>query len=283
MGSLVDLHLHTTASDGRLSPTELVRLVAEQGLQQVSISDHDTTEALEEAFQAALEFPELRIIPGIELSTDIPGDEIHILGYFIQYQDKEFQQILEGFRRGRVDRAREMVEKLATLGVQLEWERVQEIAGDGSVGRPHIALAMVEKGYCKEPKDAFPEYLGRNGLAYAERSKMSPEEAVEMLLKVGGVPVLAHPAYMSDLESKLPELKAAGMIGMEVYYSKFDPDTIKHLQDLASQYDLIPSGGSDYHALGNSDEPLPGSMGPPVSSVQRLEEAARRVSETYRP
>ena len=283
MGSLVDLHLHTTASDGRLSPTELVRLVADQGLQQVSISDHDTTEALEEAFQAAQEFPELRIIPGIELSTDIPGDEIHILGYFIQYEDKEFQQVLEEFRRGRIDRAREMVEKLATLGVELEWERVQEIAGDGSVGRPHIALAMVEKGYCKEPKDAFPEYLGRNGLAYVERTKMTPEEAVHMLLKVGGVPVLAHPAYMSDLESKLPELKAAGMIGMEVYYSKFDPDTIKHLQDLASQYDLIPSGGSDYHALGNSDEPLPGSMGPPLSTVQRLEEAARHVSETYRP
>ena len=282
MGALVDLHLHTTASDGRLSPTELVHLVADKGLQQVSISDHDSTEGLEEAFRAAQQFTDLRIIPGIELSTDIPGDEIHMLGYFIQYDDIEFQQTLEQFRRGRVDRAREMVERLAALGVQLEWDRVQEIAGDGSVGRPHIALAMVEKGYCKEPKDAFPEYLGRNGLAYVERTKMTPEDAMQLLLKVGGVPVLAHPAYLSDLDATLPQLKAAGLMGMEVYYSRFEPDTIKHLQDLANQYDLIPSGGSDYHGLGNADEPLPGSMGPPVSVVERLEQAARQVSQTYR-
>jgi predicted metal-dependent phosphoesterase TrpH len=282
MGALVDLHLHTTASDGRLSPTELVQLVADKGLQQVSISDHDSTEGLEEAFRAAQQFTDLRIIPGIELSTDIPGDEIHMLGYFIQYDDIEFQQTLEQFRRGRVDRAREMVERLAALGVQLEWDRVQEIAGDGSVGRPHIALAMVEKGYCKEPKDAFPEYLGRNGLAYVERTKMTPEDAMQLLLKVGGVPVLAHPAYLSDLDATLPQLKAAGLMGMEVYYSRFEPDTIKHLQDLANQYDLIPSGGSDYHGLGNADEPLPGSMGPPVSVVERLEQAARQVSQTYR-
>lgn len=282
MGALIDLHLHTTASDGRLSPTELIQLVADQGLRQVSISDHDSTEGLEEAFLAAQQFTDLRVIPGIELSTDVPGDEIHMLGYFIQYEDEEFQQVLSRFRRGRVDRAREMVEKLAALGLPLEWERVQAIAGDGSVGRPHIALAMVEAGYCKEPKDAFPEYLGRNGLAYVERVKLTPEEAVKILLKVGGVPVLAHPAYLSDLESRLPELKTAGLVGMEVYYSKFDPDTIKHLQDLANQYDLIPSGGSDYHGLGNAGEPLPGSMGPPPSTVERLEEAAQRVAHTNR-
>jgi predicted metal-dependent phosphoesterase TrpH len=282
MAALVDLHLHTTASDGRLTPTELVRLVANKGLQQVSISDHDTTEGLEEAFRAAQQFTDLRIISGIELGTDIPGEEIHMLGYFIQYKDEEFQQTLQQFRRGRVDRAREMVERLAALGVQLEWDRVQEIAGDGSVGRPHIALAMVEKGYCKEPKDAFPEYLGRNGLAYVERTKMTPEQAVQLLLKVGGVPVLAHPAYLTDLEKRLPELKAAGLMGIEVYYSRFDPDTIKHLQDLANQYDLIACGGSDYHGLGNADEPLPGSMGPPVETVDRLEGAAQHLVSTYR-
>jgi predicted metal-dependent phosphoesterase TrpH len=141
---------------------------------------------------------------------------------------------------------------------------------------------MVEKGYCKEPKDAFPEYLGRNGLAYVERTKMTPEQAVQLLLKVGGVPVLAHPAYLTDLEKRLPELKAAGLMGIEVYYSRFDPDTIKHLQDLANQYDLIACGGSDYHGLGNADEPLPGSMGPPVETVDRLEGAAQHLVSTYR-
>ena len=277
MGAIVDLHLHTTASDGRLSPRELVRLIAGRGLKQVSISDHDTTEGLAEAFQEAQKHPGLRIIPGIELSTDIPGDEIHMLGYFIQYHDEPFQETLRGFRLGRVDRAQQMVEKLVAMGIELEWERVQEIAGDGAVGRPHIALALVEKGYCKEPKDAFPEYLGRNGVAYVERSKLTPAEAIKMLTKVGGVPVLAHPAYLSDLEAKMPELKAAGLLGMEVYYAKFAPDKIEYLKDLAAQYDLIPCGGSDFHGLGNTDEALPGSMGPPLSTVERLEEAAQEV------
>ena len=277
MAAIVDLHLHTTASDGRMSPRELVRWVADLGLKQISISDHDTTEGLAEAYQEAEEHTGLRIIPGIELSTDIPGDEIHMLGYFIQYDDEPFQEILRRFRRGRVDRARQMVEKLVALGIELEWERVQEIAGDGAVGRPHIALALVEKGYCKEPKDAFPEYLGRNGLAYVERSKLTPAEAIQMLVKVGGVPVLAHPAYLSDLEAKMPELKAAGLLGMEVYYAKFAPDKVEYLKHLAAEYDLIPCGGSDFHGLGNTDEALPGSMGPPLSTVERLEEAAQKV------
>ena len=146
MSAQVDLHLHTTASDGRLSPTELVRLVAGQGLKQVSISDHDTTEGLAEAYRAAQEFPDLRIIPGIELSTDVPGDEVHMLGYFIQYENEEFQRVLRGFRSGRLERGEAMVDKLEELGLHITWERVKEIAGDGSVGRPHIALALVEQG-----------------------------------------------------------------------------------------------------------------------------------------
>ena len=282
MGAIVDLHLHTTASDGRLSPRELVRMVADRGLKQISISDHDTTEGLAEAFQEAEAHTGLRIIPGIELSTDIPGDEIHMLGYFIQYHEEPFQEILRRFRRGRIDRARQMVEKLVALGIELEWERVQEIAGDGAVGRPHIALALVEKGYCKEPKDAFPEYLGRNGAAYVERSKLTPAEAIQMLLKVGGVPVLAHPAYLSDLEARMPELKAAGLLGMEVHYAKFPPDKIEYLKHLATEYDLIPCGGSDFHGLGNTDEALPGSMGPPLSTVELLEEAAQTVALSNR-
>ena len=217
MSALVDLHLHTTASDGRLSPTELIHLLASQGLKQVAISDHDTTEGLAEAFAAAEEFPDMRIIPAIELSTDIPGDEVHMLGYFLRHEDEELQKILREFRMGRLERGRMMVEKLATLGINIEWERVQEIAGEGSVGRPHIALAMVEKGYCKEPKDAFPEYLGRNGSAYVERSKMTPPEAVDMLIRFGAVPVLAHPAYLNDMETTIAELAEAGIVGLEVH------------------------------------------------------------------
>lgn len=278
MSALVDLHLHTTASDGRLSPTELVHLLATQGLKQVAISDHDTTEGLAEAFAAAEEFPDMRIIPAIELSTDIPGDEVHMLGYFLRHEDEELQKILREFRMGRLERGRMMVEKLATLGINIEWERVQEIAGEGSVGRPHIALAMVEKGYCKEPKDAFPEYLGRNGSAYVERSKMTPPEAVEMLIRFGAVPVLAHPAYLNDMETTIAELAEAGIVGLEVHYAQFSPETVQQLAGLADRYGLIPCGGSDYHGLGNEGEPLPGTLGPAPETVGLLEEAASKIA-----
>ena len=278
MSALVDLHLHTTASDGRLSPTELIHLLASQGLKQVAISDHDTTEGLAEAFAAAEEFPDMRIIPAIELSTDIPGDEVHMLGYFLRHEDEELQKILREFRMGRLERGRMMVEKLATLGINIEWERVQEIAGEGSVGRPHIALAMVEEGYCKEPKDAFPEYLGRNGSAYVERSKMTPPEAVEMLIRFGAVPVLAHPAYLNDMETTIAELAEAGIVGLEVHYAQFSPETVQQLAGLADRYGLIPCGGSDYHGLGNEGEPLPGTLGPPPETVGLLEEAASKIA-----
>ena len=272
----VDLHLHTLASDGRLTPTELVRLVAGQGLKYVAITDHDTTEGLAEAYEAAREFPDLTIIPGIELSADIPGDEVHVLGYFLDYGEPEFQEQLRQFRVGRVDRAKLMVEKLAGLGIHLEWERVQAIAGDGAVGRPHIALAMVEAGYCKQPKEAFPEYLGRNGLAYVERPKLTPGGAVEIIHRVGGLAVLAHPAYMNDMESGIANLAGVGLDGMEVHYAQYTPDTIRQLDRLAREYQLIPCGGSDYHGLGNTGELLPGSNGPPVKSVDLLTEAAER-------
>jgi predicted metal-dependent phosphoesterase TrpH len=278
MGALVDLHLHTTESDGRLTPSELVAFVASKGLKVISVSDHDTTDGLAEAYQAAKQYPDLRLIPGIELSTDIPGDEIHMLGYFIQYEDEGFQSILQRFREGRLERGRLMVEKLAQHGVHVEWERVQEIAGEGSVGRPHIALAMVEKGYFKEPKDAFAEYLGRNGLAYVERQKMTPEEGVQMLAQVGGVAVLAHPAQLVDLDSKVAQLKAVGLMGMEVHYAMYLPETVQRLADVARRHGLIPCGGSDYHGLGNTGEPLPGLMGPPMETVEQLEEAARKLS-----
>ena len=278
MDGLVDLHLHTLASDGRLSPTELVNLVAGKGVKVAAISDHDTTEGIKEAVQAAAAHPGLEIIPAIELSTDIPGDEIHMLGYFLKYEDEEFQGILRRFREGRVERGRLMVEKLASLGKPVDWERVQEIAGDGSVGRPHIALAMVEAGYFKEPKEAFYDYLGRNGLAYAEREKMTPEEGVEMLAKVGGTAVLAHPANLEDLDTKVAQLKEAGLVGMEVHYAMYPEETIERLAAVAKRHDLIPCGGSDYHGLGNTGEMEPGLLGPPMESVERLAELSRSLA-----
>lgn len=273
---IADLHLHTTASDGRLTPTELMELVVRRGLRAVAVTDHDSTEGLGEALEAASAYPDLRVVPGIELSTDVPGNEIHVLAYYIQYTDPGVQERLARFREGRLDRARKMVEKLGALGVEIEWDRVQAIAGEGAVGRPHLALAMLEKGYIKEPREAFDAYIGRNGPAYVEREKLTPVQAVELIRDWGGAAVIAHPGWMSDLDPTLEELKRAGLVGMEVYYAQYSPEQIGELAAVAANHGLLACGGSDYHGLGNTGEPLPGNMGPPLDTVDRLRELATR-------
>ena len=280
--AMADLHLHTTASDGRLTPTQLIELVATKGLGAVAITDHDSTEGLAEAFQAARAFPQLTVIPGLELSTDLPGNEIHVLAYYIEYDEPRVQETLKKFRLGRLDRGRMIVEKLRDLGVEIEWQRVQEIAGEGAVGRPHIALAMVEKGYIRQPQDAFSGYIERNGPAYAEREKLTPREAMALIKSWGGVAVLAHPLDLSDLEDTLVELKDSGLAGMEVFYAQYSVEQIQDLADVADRHALLPCGGSDYHALGNSGEPLPGSMGPPLDIVERLEDLSTKRARTRR-
>ena len=287
MPATVDLHLHTTASDGRLTPTELVEMAASKGLRTISVSDHDTTAGLAEAQRAVDRIPGMRLIPGIELSCDVPGGEVHMLGYFMDVGDVGFQDTLAVFREGRLARGEGMVEKLADFGLHIEWQRVLEIAGDASVGRPHIAQALVEAGYFSEPAEAFREYLGRNGKAYVERTKLTPPDAVKLLNDIGGVAVFAHPWFErrggepepeQSLIETVEELKAAGLHGMEVHYAMYDAATVDWLADLARAYDLIPCGGSDYHHSGNSREPLPGVNGPPMESVERLEAAARQLA-----
>ena len=285
----VDLHLHTTFSDGRLTPNELVRLCAERGLKVISISDHDSTEGLPEAFEVARSFPQLTIIPGIELSTDIPGSEIHVLGYFVDYQNPGFQGILRRFREGRHNRAAGMVERLNELGLEISWDRVKELSGGGAIGRPHIAQAMVEQGYVEYPRDAFDKYIGRNGLAYVERVKLTPTEAVQILLDNGALPVMAHPTYsvtksdrdeVASLRETLLELKAAGLVGMEVYYSDYTPEQVDYLARLADELGLVPCGGSDYHASGNLGEPEPGTVGPPMDTVEALKAVKSQSAAT---
>ena len=276
----VDLHLHTTFSDGTLTPTEMVELCVQRGLKVICISDHDTTEGLAETFEAASKYPELTVIPGVELSTDVPGGEIHVLGYFLDVKDVGLQEILFRFRQGREGRAEKMVEKLNELGLNISWDRVKEIAGEGAIGRPHIAQALVEADYVQYPKDAFDRYISRNGPAYVERMKLTPEEAIKLILDHGALPVMAHPTYsaaksdrdgVSSLRDVLTDLKLAGLVGMEVHYGDYTPEQIEELAGLAKEFDLIPCGGSDYHASGNPGEPEPGSVGPPISTVEALQ------------
>ena len=285
----VDLHLHTTFSDGRLTPTQLVRMCAERGLKVVSVSDHDSTQGIPEALQAARPFPQLTVIPGIELSTDVPGSEIHVLGYFVDYQNADFQRTLQRFREERVERGHRMVEKLNELGLAISWERVKELSGGGAIGRPHIAQAMVEAGYVQYPRDAFEHYLGRNGVAYVERLKLTPAEAVKILVDNGALPVMAHPTYsvsksdrdeVASLRKTLQGLKRAGLVGVEVYYGDYTPEQVKRLAGVADELGLVPCGGSDYHASGNPDEPEPGTVGPPMETVEALKSLLHQAATT---
>ena len=277
-----DLHLHTTFSDGRLTPTQLVELCADRGIRYAAVTDHDSTEGIGEALEAARRFRDLEIIVGVELSTDVQDSEIHLLGYFIDHEDDELQGTLSTFRDGREGRARKMVERLDEMGLPVPWERVEELSGGGAIGRPHIAQAMVEAGYIEYPKDAFDKYLGRNGPAYVERARLTPAEAVRMVVSNGAVPVMAHPTFsvprmddegVAELRRILVELRGEGLAGMEVYYGVYEPDVVALLKSMADELGLIPCGGSDYHASGNPGEARPGDVGPPVSSVEALRAA----------
>ena len=268
--SKVDLHIHSTASDGRFSPAEIVSKSAEIGLTIIAIADHDSMDGIVPALVAAKALPWLKVIPCVEISTDVPSGEVHVLGYFIDYTDRELEATLERMRNSRRERAQGIIGKLKNLGMPIDWERVQEIAGSGSIGRPHIAQAMLEKGYIASLKEAFTKYISRDGPAYVEREKMTPQEAVELILQANGLPVLAHPFTISNPEMMTVELKAAGLVGIEAYYNNYTAEEINKLVSLADRHNLIATGGSDYHGLDTSNETMIGGVDVPVDSAEQL-------------
>ncbi len=270
MVSKGDFHCHSTASDGVLSPTELIKLAYDQGVRVMALTDHDSTEGVAEARQAVPS--DLTLIPGVEMGTDIPGAEVHMLGLFLEPDNAELQQILKKLRDGRLGRGEGIVKKLREMGLNISWEQVQRIAGDAAVGRPHIATALVENGQVATVKEAFDKYIARDGPAYVERDKMTPVEAVETIVRMGGVPCIAHPRDLANLDDVLVELKATGMVGMEVYYKDYAPNEVERLRQVSDKHDLLALGGSDYHGLHGPDEPLPGGQHTPVpeDSIQSL-------------
>jgi predicted metal-dependent phosphoesterase TrpH len=265
-----DLHLHTTASDGRLDPKEIVALAIKVGLDVIAITDHDTVDGVVPALDAASAFPSLKVIPGVEINTDVARGEVHILGYFIDYTDKKLAATLQKLRDSRLGRARKMIDKLGGLGMKIDWQRVNELAQGGTIGRPHISQALLEKGYVHSEKEAFDKYIGHNGPAYVERYKLLPVEVVKLILGAQGLPVLAHPADIADLDELVPKLKGAGLVGLEVYYGNYAPETIDRLAKIARQYELVTTGGTDYHAFGDGLEVGIGSRLTPAHSVEQL-------------
>ncbi len=292
MTSKIDLHTHTTASDGTLEPEELVALAVERGLTTIAICDHDTTDGILRALESAAK-TNLTVIPSVEISTDIPQAEVHILGYMIDFTGHDLQHALSDMRDSRVDRAQRMVQKLNGLGMPIRWERVLEIAGSGAIGRPHIAQALVEKGYVNSPAEAFQLYIGRTGPAYAERHKMTPEQAVELIIRAEGIPVLAHPITAAGptklmgeqlkLDSLLPRLEKAGLAGLEVYYPNYSQAVIQYLLKLAERNHLVPTGGSDFHGWGVLPTDL-GQVLVPNKALDALYEAYRiKYGRQYPP
>lgn len=263
----IDLHTHTTASDGTLSPQELVALAGKVGVGILAVADHDTTDSVDPVrtlgAQAGIE-----VIPAVELNTDVEDSEVHVLGYFIDHHQPWFQEFLTMLRNGRANRAAKMVEKLNALGIKIDYAQVSGHA-QGAVGRPHVARALMEAGVVRTFEEAFEKYIGRRGPAYVERLRVTPADAVRTIARAGGIPALAHPGWGAR-DDLIPELIEAGLEGIEVYYPDHTPQLTLHYMRLAEQYNLLMTGGTDFHGTAVASKAPLGSQYVPVEVVDKL-------------
>mgnify|MGYP001094046577 CR=1 FL=1 len=269
----VDMHVHTRISDGVSAPAEVVEQAKRAGLAAVCIVDHDSIGAVEEALWASQKY-EIEVIPSIELSSQLGDKEFHILGYFVDWRAKWFRDKLAELQEDRRERVKKMIDRLAGLGVKIPYNLVISIDG-GVIGRPHIALAMLDRGYVKTFQEAFDKYIGHGKPAYVGSYPLTPAEALKIIHRAGGVPVLAHPLFARS-DDMLPELVEQGLRGLEVYHSKHDASTTKHYKQLAEKYGLLITGGSDSHGR----EVSVGSVLVPYSFVENLK---KEVAKGWKP
>jgi predicted metal-dependent phosphoesterase TrpH len=281
---MIDLHTHSTASDGKLSPAELMRHAKAMGIEVIALTDHDTLSGLEEASEEAAKIG-VELIPGVEISAENDPGTLHMLGYYVDPSDAELVETLSWLRGGRDDRNHIILAKLAELGCPLEWDEVAALAGGESMGRPHIATAMVNRGYVSSFNDAFDRYLGKGAAAYTDRDKMTPEIAIKCILSAGGLPVLAHPQTLSlsdgELSDLLSRLTSMGLVGVEVYYYSHSEEETALYLTLARRYDLIITGGSDFHGPGMIETRLGvgrGNMKIPKSVADGLKQLHQKSS-----
>lgn len=265
-----DLHIHTTASDGLLSPSEVVRWAKIKRMTAIAITDHDTVNGIDQALEASGKY-QVEIVPGIELSTLFEEEEIHILGYYLDYKVPWLLDILKKIQNSRYERAEKIVGKLNGLGVDITLEQVRDIAEEGAIGRPHIARAMMNKGYISNIKDAFTEYIGKDCPAYVDRYKLSSREAVDLIKKLGGIPVLAHPGLIKN-KANIGRIIDLGLDGIEVYHSKHDDETVRNALSIAASRKLLITGGSDCHGMKVNNEPILGNFSVDYKHVQKLKE-----------
>lgn len=275
---MIDLHAHSNASDGSDSPTEFARLAAAAGLSAVALTDHDTIEGLAEATEEAGRLG-VRLIPGCELSCEVARGGLHLVVLFVDATSSPLTDRLGGLQAGRGTRNERIVEVLQAEGFELTLDDVSAEAGSGSVGRPHIAAVLLEKGYVSSITEAFDVWLGNGRPAYVERDRLTPAEAIDLAHASGGVSVLAHPFTLDlepgPLEAFVAELAGAGLDAIEVHYGRCRPDERQSLAALAERLGLCPSGGSDYHGTYKPDLSLgtgPGDLNVPDEWLDALEE-----------
>ncbi|MCL6458188.1 MAG: PHP domain-containing protein [Gorillibacterium sp.] len=252
-----DLHIHTTASDGLHSPEEIVQMAKVAGLTAIAITDHDTTEGIDAAI-AEGEQANLIVVPGVEISTVASGQDIHVLGYYMNDKDFLFQERLQSLRSVRDRRNELMAAKLNELGIPIDLNEIYAMHGGSmrpgeSVGRPHIAEWLIQHGAVKSMREAFDRYLGKNGAAYVNPPRIHPQEAIAWIHEAGGCAVLAHPGLYGE-DALVPELVIAGLDGIEVYHSDHSPEDEKRYKELATRFNLVLSGGSDFHGSRQGEE-----------------------------
>ncbi len=247
----IDLHIHTTESDGTLTPSQVVRYAKEKGLKAIAITDHDTIHGNEEAIKEGISAG-VEVIPGVEISVDYSPGTMHMLGYFITTEDPILNEKLTLLQDSRADRNPRIIEKLNKLGLSLTYDEVVQVSGGGQVGRPHMAQVLMKKGYTKSIKEAFDKYLGKGAPAYLDKFRLSAVEAITMITDAGGIPVLAHPFTLyckssDELDALVEKLVNQGLQGLEVYYSEHDERKTSSYKLLAKRYNLAITGGSDFH------------------------------------
>ncbi|OPY85036.1 MAG: hypothetical protein A4E72_02047 [Syntrophus sp. PtaU1.Bin208] len=248
---MIDLHCHTTASDGLVSPADIIRMAAKEGVAIIAIADHDTVEGLDEAAQAAQQ-EGIRFLPAIELSVSHPTGEFHLLGYGIRYQNREFREKLAQLKSIREDRVLRIVERLNRVGVRITPEDVGHESNGAAPGKPHVARALMRKGYAADIHSALRTYLDKGAPGYVPKEKLSPESALNLIQSVGGLPVLAHPKSLKlgdsrEYDRTIQGLAGLGIAGIEVYATMHYKEDVKFFKELAKRHHLIATGGSDFH------------------------------------
>jgi len=270
-----DLHIHTSVSDGCLTPSEAVAMAKDINLKAIAITDHDTMDGVKEAMEEG-EKLDIEVIPGVELSTDYNNFEIHILGYYVDDEDETFQLLLKRLRDFRCKRVKNIIKKLNGLGCNVDIDEVMMIAGEGAVGRPHIARLLTEKGYVRNVQDAFDKFIGSNAPAYVERYRLLPQEVIKMVLRAGGVPVLAHPGIIKK-DDMIPELINAGLKGIEVYHPEHSEEETRKYQTMAFKSRLLITGGSDCHGIDRLTGSEMGSATITMFHVEKMKKVAEEI------